>query len=211
MRFLLGQLFEARVDPGFHRPLTQNLGAEAVDGPDRGFFQMLQSLFEITATVALRPVVADRRAPGAAAASSRRRLWWVNVTAAICSMVVRPVANTSTRRFTNSVVLPVPADASTMRLSSKEVLIRSRASASEMNGAAPPLLIEGSPPETLAHAATSRLVVVPQHRRSRNPGPGCGREVFRPSLQTPLSVPEIPFVVLASRACSAIGICTRAA
>ncbi len=54
----------------------------------------------------------------------------VNVTAAILSIVVLPWARTATMRLTNSLVLPVPAEASTIRLSSREVRIRSRAASS---------------------------------------------------------------------------------
>ena len=79
------------------------------------------------------------RPPSAAALSSSSRsrsfispaALCVNVTAAILSMVVRPGRQHATMRSTSSVVLPVPAEASTIRLSSSESRIRARASASE--------------------------------------------------------------------------------
>jgi hypothetical protein len=51
----------------------------------------------------------------------------VKVTATILSMVVSPVASTRTMRRTSSEVLPVPAEASTIRLSANDSRMRARA------------------------------------------------------------------------------------
>ena len=58
----------------------------------------------------------------------------VKVTAAIPSTRARPLARTATRRRTNSLVLPVPAAASTRRLPSREFRMARRPAESEGGG-----------------------------------------------------------------------------
>ena len=105
--------------PRLDRPLAQQVGAEAMDRADVRFFEVLERALEARAPPP--PMTRRRRA----FSSSRRRrsfsspaAFSVNVTATSRSIVVRPVASTRRMRLTSSVVLPVPAAASTTSVSS---------------------------------------------------------------------------------------------
>ena len=130
VRLRLGEDGEQRIDARFDRPLAQQLGAEAVDGVDVRFLERLERLFE---PVADRGSVAFARARSSSSRSrsfSSPAAFSVNVTATISTIVARPVASTRRMRFTSSVVLPVPAAASTISVSSRSLAIAARASAS---------------------------------------------------------------------------------
>ena len=128
---LFGKFFKGRIDHGFHRPLAQDLRAKRMDGSDGGFFQMLERVFDIEARSAgCRLVSRARSSSWRSRSFSSPAALLVNVTATMWSMVVAPLARTLTMRATSSVVLPVPAEASTNRLSASEVRMRSRAARS---------------------------------------------------------------------------------
>ncbi len=114
----LQQDLEARVDVGLDGPLTQQVGAEAVDGADVGVLEVRERVLE-----AVR--ASPSRCARACSISSRSRsfsspaAFSVKVTATISPMRARPSASVFTIRATSSVVLPVPAAASTTSVVSR--------------------------------------------------------------------------------------------
>ncbi len=103
----------------------------------------------------------------------------VNVTATIWLMVVRPVASTATMRAISSVVLPVPAEASTSRLSASEVRMRSRAARSSSCGCDHRCHESWRMPNLDQRVQTIRLVCVSRAFLRRGRRPRCNRTARR--------------------------------
>ena len=129
----LGEDLEERIDAGFDRALAQEVRAEAVDGADVRFLEALERLRR-GASGARQSALASVRARSSRSRSrsfSSPAAFSVNVTATISPTSARPSASIVTIRPTSSVVLPVPAAASTISVSSRLVAIASRAAASD--------------------------------------------------------------------------------
>ena len=116
----LGEHFEQRIDARLDRPLAQQIGAEAVDGADVRLLESRERCVEQRATRSSAPASVRARSSRSRNRSlSSPAAFSVNVTATILSTSVRPSARMRTIRPTSSVVLPVPAAASTTSVSSR--------------------------------------------------------------------------------------------
>ena len=109
------------------RTLAEEFGAEPVNGADVCFFEPMHGALQALPRPSLPGADVDR----ARSSSSRNRsfsspaAFSLKVTATICSIARRrPVSMSRTTRLTSSVVLPVPAAASTMRVSSSASQMR---------------------------------------------------------------------------------------
>ena len=123
----LGQHLEQRIDAGFDRPLAQQVGAEAVDRADVRLFEPLNGVGEVRARTSARDALpqALELLPDPQLQLARRLLGERDGDDLLDARAARRRARCR-MRCTSSVVLPVPAAASTMTVSSRPSRIRSR-------------------------------------------------------------------------------------
>ena len=105
-----------RIDARLHGTLPQQIGAETMNGADLRFFQSAKRVVEPLALLRAwqPPLRAILRASSRSLSFSSPAAFSVNVTETISVTSARPVSITRTMRLTSSVVLPVPAAASTI-------------------------------------------------------------------------------------------------
>ena len=127
-RLAFGQDAKERVDTRFDRAFAQQVGTEAVIAPMCASSRFIRASSRRCLEAASRLASLVRRS-----SSCRRRsfsspaAFSVNVTATRFPTPAFPVASTRTIRRTSSVVLPVPAAASTTNVESRSLAIASRA------------------------------------------------------------------------------------